>query len=214
VLISELSRRSGVPVATIKYYLREDLLPKGESTSATRAEYTEVHLQRLRLVRALVEVAEIPLSGVRTVLHALDNPEFGLHRLLGTVQYALTPDAPTEGGEEVQEAEQAVDDLLARHGWQVRPNNPARRRLSWTLATLDRLGHPIGAAFLDAYAAAAHTAAEADLTRVDPSVPREQAVERLATTLALMDQALVALHRLAQESESAHRLHRGPPPDC
>lgn len=50
--------------------------------------------------------------------------------------------------------------------------------------------------------------AEADLTRFDASVPREQAVERLATTLTLMDQALVALHRLDQDGESARTLHQ------
>ena len=30
--ISQLSQASGVPVATIKFYLREELLPPGEST--------------------------------------------------------------------------------------------------------------------------------------------------------------------------------------
>ncbi len=39
MLMAELSRRSGVPVATVKYYLREGLLPSGVTTSATRAEY-------------------------------------------------------------------------------------------------------------------------------------------------------------------------------
>ena len=37
--ISELSARSGVSVATIKYYLRERVLPEGERTSATQATY-------------------------------------------------------------------------------------------------------------------------------------------------------------------------------
>ena len=35
--ISELARRSGLPVATVKYYLREGLLPAGEPTAATQA---------------------------------------------------------------------------------------------------------------------------------------------------------------------------------
>ena len=53
--ISELSEASGVPVATLKYYLREGLLPPGESLGATRADYSEDHLRRVRLVRALVD---------------------------------------------------------------------------------------------------------------------------------------------------------------
>ncbi|HOZ59840.1 MAG TPA: MerR family transcriptional regulator, partial [Nakamurella multipartita] len=39
VRISELSRASGVPTATIKYYLREKLLHEGVLTSATQARY-------------------------------------------------------------------------------------------------------------------------------------------------------------------------------
>jgi len=52
--ISQLSQASGVPVATIKYYLREGLLHDGRLTSATQAQYDETHLARLRLVRALL----------------------------------------------------------------------------------------------------------------------------------------------------------------
>ena len=36
--ISELSRRSSVPVATIKYYLRAGLLHEGRRTAATQAQ--------------------------------------------------------------------------------------------------------------------------------------------------------------------------------
>jgi len=64
VLMAELSRSSGVPVATIKYYLREGLLPPGEATSATRAEYDETHLRRLQLIRALVEIGEVPVAAI------------------------------------------------------------------------------------------------------------------------------------------------------
>ena len=51
--ISELSERSGVPVATVKFYIREGMLPRGEALSTTRAEYGEEHLTRLRLISAL-----------------------------------------------------------------------------------------------------------------------------------------------------------------
>src|SRR3954466_10059870 len=61
--ISELSRRSGVPVPTIKFYLREHLLPPGLATAATQAQYGEEHVARLRLVRALVDVGRLPLAG-------------------------------------------------------------------------------------------------------------------------------------------------------
>ena len=46
--ISDLSRQSGVPVATIKFYLREQLLPPGEPTGRNQAVYLDRHLRRSR----------------------------------------------------------------------------------------------------------------------------------------------------------------------
>ena len=71
--ISELCRTSGVAVPTIKYYLREGLLPEGERTSATQAAYRDLHLQRLRVVRALIE-SGVSIAETRQVLEALDHP--------------------------------------------------------------------------------------------------------------------------------------------
>ena len=71
--ISELSTRSGVPVPTIKYYLREGLVPEGVRSSPTQAEYDDVHLQRLRVIRALVG-SGVSVAETRKVLAALDRP--------------------------------------------------------------------------------------------------------------------------------------------
>ena len=54
--IGELSKAAGVPVPTIKYYLREGLLAPGELTSPNQASYGEAHIRRLRLIRALVDL--------------------------------------------------------------------------------------------------------------------------------------------------------------
>jgi len=44
--MAELSKTSGVPVATIKFYLRERLLPAGERTGPNQSIYGEQHLRR------------------------------------------------------------------------------------------------------------------------------------------------------------------------
>src|SRR5215218_9536808 len=91
--ISELSRESGVPVATIKYYLREGLLPAGTPTSATSAWYDERHVDRLNLIRALVDVGRLPIARVREVVTALEQPPTSWHDLLGAAHGALPPAA-------------------------------------------------------------------------------------------------------------------------
>src|SRR2546429_1914232 len=52
VRISDLSRQTGVPTATIKFYLREHLLPPGAMTARNQADYGSEHLRRVRVLPA------------------------------------------------------------------------------------------------------------------------------------------------------------------
>src|SRR5262245_47294698 len=47
VLVSELVARTGVPLPTVKYYMREGVLMPGRAISATRAEYGDEHVHRI-----------------------------------------------------------------------------------------------------------------------------------------------------------------------
>ena len=87
--MAELSAESGVPVATIKYYLREGLLPPGERTSPNQARYDREHVRRLKLVRALLDVGGLSIARVREVLDGIDEND-DIHEVLGTTQRGLT----------------------------------------------------------------------------------------------------------------------------
>src|SRR5690606_38780500 len=89
--ISELVQRSGVPLATVKYYIREGLLMPGATTSATQANYGEEHLRRLNLIRALTDVAGLPLQKVQVVVELIEHPEPDLFETLGKAVAALPP---------------------------------------------------------------------------------------------------------------------------
>jgi DNA-binding transcriptional MerR regulator len=82
--ISELAGVTGVPVHTLKYYLREGLLMAGEVTSRTTADYGNAHVERVRLVRALVEQGGIGIAGVHAVLAALAAPPRSRHQFLAS----------------------------------------------------------------------------------------------------------------------------------
>jgi DNA-binding transcriptional MerR regulator len=58
--------------STIKFYLREGLLPAGSPQGRNQALYGERHLERLRLIRALREVAGLSLDVVGRVAGELD----------------------------------------------------------------------------------------------------------------------------------------------
>src|SRR5947209_19390152 len=95
--MSELARASGVPVPTIKFYLRERLLPPGRATAATQAQYDHEHLARLRLIRALVDVGRLPLASVRYVLQIVDAGDQATPAAVATAHDALPPGVDRTG---------------------------------------------------------------------------------------------------------------------
>ena len=198
--VSELSARSGVPVPTIKYYLRAGLLHPGVATSATRATYDDSHARRLRLIRALADVAGMRLEQVRSVLAAVDDPETSLHDALGS---ALMPSAP--GGDGDPEFRRRADRLIESWHWQVAPNSYNRDSLAAALAVLEALEHPLSDEMLDHYAHAMHGIAEAEIAGV-PTGSREDAVVHAVVGTLLVEPVLSAIRRLAQEEASQRRL--------
>jgi DNA-binding transcriptional MerR regulator len=210
--ISELSDRSGLTVQTIKFYLREGLLPKGTATSATRADYDDRHLRRLRLIRALREVGDLPVAAITRIVNALDDEKISLRDLVGTAQHALGPHVPPNAdGPAWRAAKQDVDSLVAELGWRAGPDAPARDLLAQTFVALRGLGFPIVLSELRPYidAAAAISAHEAGQLTAD--APRERALLGTLVTTVLYEQVLIALHRLAQEDAAARRFGDGDP---
>ena len=66
--ISELAERADVPVATVRHYLREGLLPEPVKTSRNMAYYPPEFVDRIRLIKQLQEERFMPLRVIRTLL--------------------------------------------------------------------------------------------------------------------------------------------------
>jgi DNA-binding transcriptional MerR regulator len=66
--ISELAERSGVPVATIRHYLREGLLPEPVKKSRNMAYYPPEFVDRIKLIKRLQEERYLPLKAIKNVL--------------------------------------------------------------------------------------------------------------------------------------------------
>jgi DNA-binding transcriptional MerR regulator len=70
--ISELAERSDVPVATVRHYLREGLLPEPVKTSRNMAYYPAEFVRRIRLIKQLQEERFMPLRVIRDLLERED----------------------------------------------------------------------------------------------------------------------------------------------
>ncbi|MFD7169997.1 MerR family transcriptional regulator [Streptomyces violascens] len=201
--MSELSRRSGVPVATIKYYLREGLLPQGQATARNQADYSELHVRRLRLIRALIGVRGLSVSETGEVLRGVSEHASDMHQMLGLVLGARPVDKAAAAAS--PEALGEVDQLLAQVGWKVSEQAPAKHSIAETLTTLRSLGMDVDWRTLLPYAELAHRTAVVDLDQLqDADEPIERA-ERAVVLTVLLESVLLALRRLAQEDESAKR---------
>ncbi|GAA3295699.1 MerR family transcriptional regulator [Streptomyces cinereospinus] len=210
--LSELSRRSGVATATVKFYLREGLLPPGRRITATQAEYGEEHLRRLRLVRALIQVGGVSVAAAREVLAALDDDSLDHNERLGTAVWSLPhgrPAGPDEAADPAT-ARRRADRLLELLGWGYGPATettpPAYGMLVTAIAALERLGYPCTVEDLEPYARALGRLAEHDLDLVERygGTPDEQVEAAVALTV-LYEPVLLALRRLAEAEESRRR---------
>jgi DNA-binding transcriptional MerR regulator len=206
--MAELSARSGVPAATIRYYLREGLLAAGQLTSPNQAVYDDSHLRRLKLVRALLEVGGLSIEAAKGVVAAMEAKSGNEFAVLGQVQYGLTAGRRPTSEEPPAQALERVDDLISRRGWRVRDNNPARSSLALTLATLQGVGREELLAALDDYAAAAEELARREVEELLAIDGEDARAEAVIAAAVLGDAVLSALRRLAQESALADRLPR------
>ncbi|MFC9244171.1 MerR family transcriptional regulator [Streptomyces sp. NPDC057136] len=207
--IGELSRRSGVPVPTIKFYVREGLLPPGQLTSPNQATYDSGHERRLKLIRALLDVGGLSLSAIGDVLHSIDDPAQPVHKVLGIAAKRIALLEGSEPGPELEDAREDVAELLARRGWKAEAASPAGEALAAVLAALRRAGHGGFVELLDDYAAAAEPVARADLDYVGRRVAREELVESVVVGTVLGEAMFSALRRLAHVDASARAYGEG-----
>lgn len=206
--MAELSRAAGVPVATIKFYLREGLLPEGVRTSPNQAQYDDQHVQRLRLIRALVGVGGLSLSGVRAVLEQIDTPASLTLDLLGAAHHAVAPELPAD-----LDLHPALA-LLERWGWRScvgsdTTEDPghlddAVTALAAALLAMQDAGFAVEPTTFDVYADAMMRVARAEIAGV-PTESATAAVRYVVLGTVLVEPVLLALRRLAQREASAVR---------
>ncbi|WP_277051044.1 MerR family transcriptional regulator [Ruania albidiflava] len=213
--ISKLAERTEVPVPTLKYYLREGLLHPGRATARTQAVYDSSHVERVRLVRALIESAGLSLGSVRGVLAVLDRPPATRHDLLGAAQDVLLAGeggrgqqdgggaasaAPPEGVPPEDPWSARASALVASRGW-CSDDEPLVGRLAEQLRAAGAAGIDLSEEHLTVLADAADRVAAADIASVPAGLAA--AVRHVVVGTLLTDPVLLTLRRLAQQRASA-----------
>jgi DNA-binding transcriptional MerR regulator len=211
VRISELSKQSGVTVATIKYYLREGLLPPGVKISERHADYGDHHVARLRLLRVLRDVGAIPVADLREIVDAVQNEALSVHQMFGAAYDALARSS---------QAVSQHDRVLASHvvqqaGWtHVRPDTPALDQLAHLLSVLRDVGWPLDLPNAATYLGLVDAIAAYEVSRLtaaDLHADRNTVVEQMVVGQVVFGQLLLSLRRLAHEHHSALKFNEDLP---
>lgn len=187
-----------MPVPTIKFYLREGLLPPGERSSPNQSQYDLEHVRRLALIRGLIELGGCSLATVGEVVRATDDPAVApaeISAILSrTVTHKIT-DRPVDGA---QPRFQLVDAMMRERGWRLTDNDEHRLTAATLLGLMQSLDLHHTTQSMRAYATAATLTADAR-----PEHRTTQDAER-AVLATLLDDALIAsLRRMAQVSVTA-----------
>ena len=211
--ISELSTSSGATVPTLKFYLREHLLHAGRRTSPNQSQYDDSHVQRVRRVRALLEVGGLTVARASEVIAAVDDGTMPLSSIFGVAQRAVTlpisadTDTDTDTGTAAlpTEGDRLISELCAIREWNVYPNNPGLTLAARVLDTYASLGQQRLHAVLGQYAEAADLVAAADLAAVASAPDQVEMTNVVVVGTVLGDALFAGLRRIAQEAESFRR---------
>lgn len=219
--ISELSRVSGTPVTTIKFYLREGLLPCGRATAPNQATYSEVHLERLDLVRTLREVAGLGIDTIRQVLDAMEHRGPGdiefLEQALHAMDVVHQPSHEAgfdgeHGQEDLRHVMKEVDAYLTSIGWELEGHTSTKQMLVESVAAFRRLCAPGAslAEWADPYVQAIEPLArhEVEWTLAPLDENPAEVLKTAVVGVILGERLLVALRQIAHHVEARRFLER------
>ena len=201
--MAELSRVSGVSTATIKYYLREGLLPAGETTAPNQARYHQHHLDRLALIRALRDAAELPVATIGRVLTAMDAHQPGTapeHLTMAVAEMSEPLVVPDDETHDYDRAQSEITDVIAQLGWNVDRHSPGYDDAIRSLVAIHRYlpGLIASPEQLRPYAEAVRTLADTEIPdNYDPDADPAATLRFSVLGTALFEPLILALRKLA-----------------
>jgi len=218
--ISELSRRSGVPVPTLKFYLREGLLASGARTARNQADYGEGHLARLDLIRTLQGDAGLSLGAIKRVLDAVsaqENAGSAIGAGIAALEQSRRPSSEIDvDSAEFDDAWIIVERAARSVGWKLDRTYQAAKDATLALAAIRRA--------IPQYVVDEHRLARyADIARqiADIEIPEQWApsedphgwMKYALLGTYLFEPLILALRRIAHQQRSraliARREHSG-----
>ncbi|MFV0375400.1 MerR family transcriptional regulator [Microbacterium sp.] len=196
--ISDLALAAATPLSAVKYYQREGLIFEGVRSSPNQVEYDDSHVQRVRLIRALIETGGLSIAATAEVIRAIDTPGAPPAETFRVAQHAMSTPRTAESIPSTRSRE-CVHLLARRRGWCISDDNPGLDAAARALDGLYAIDFDAPDSYLDAYADAAASAADADLNALTTRSGADEVAELMVVGTALGDPLFAGLRRLAQQ---------------
>jgi DNA-binding transcriptional MerR regulator len=139
----DLEKASGVGRETIRFYIREGLLPEPDKPSRNSARYSDVHVARLKAIKRLQEERFLPLAVIRTLLEADDGDRWLMPDAFPMLDALLAQRLETAGPARVAVADLGLPHVMAEHLGdglvQVADDGTVSARDAAILRTIERL---------------------------------------------------------------------------
>lgn len=196
--VSELSQRSGVPLPTIKFYIREGLLSPGLRTAKNQAEYGASHLERLALIRALRDDAGLGVETIAVALKAADAAKENF--IVAAIDALARPSGPPVDSRSpaLKQALQGVLSLIQTRGWDLDAKDTCVREAARALAVIGRSFPEETVSSLAPYADAVERIAECEIPEDwTPQASPEAALRYAVLGTVLFEPLILALRRMA-----------------
>lgn len=221
--LNALAATTGASTATIKYWIREQIVPPGTLRNQTTAVYDTEHVYRIRLIRTLRERFDQPIADIRRLTEMLDDETVPIVTIMDACQHIAaglgavgTDTVPGAGTEtDASQHQDTVSELLSLTGWPD-VTSTARTALADTLREVEEHGTPYSAGRLATYATALAGIAEEDLAYVgdnsddndDDNVAephRDEIARRVLVGTRAQTRVLLAMNNLAHASTAIRR---------
>ena len=200
--ISETCLASGVTPSTLKYYIREGLVPEGERIGSNQTEYNESHVRRVRLIRALIETGGLTIAASREVLSVMDTNRGSPAHFLEAAQHALDDDAARSYAPASDGARQRILDLFGPEA-KISDDCVGIGLAARALDGFSTIGFEPSPEYLRAYFDAAQGIARVDLGALLTKSTPESIAELMVVGTVMGDVLSAGLRRLAHDAETA-----------
>lgn len=191
--MSELSKTSGVSTASVKYYLREGMLPAGQAVGPRDADYDAGHVERLEIIRNLRDTAQLPIATVKRLMAAADDDTIPIPQLVAMAHSSVLASREITAMERELAAQ-----LLTGLDWTVPERSPVFGQLAHLLGVLNAGQAPTDPEGLAPWLAAAEQVAQMELGLTRTGGSRALLAHDVVIGTYLSNQLLVTLHMAAQ----------------